>query len=328
MNARQVGITLLAPLAGAVALAVRWSALPDRVATHWGASGTPDGFTGKGIGLVLMDIGVPLAVTLLLVVVLLTVPRHIPFASGAHALAPAIGWFITVITVTSTVLQRSSATGETTGVSGWTLSAILAGALVASVAAGFAAYRVRTPAAPLPPRQGSLPPDAPLLEAATAGSTVGWNGVARCTLPLRAALAALLVVGVALTVIPPLVGAPALILAGLIVAVTAALSIAALAVDVTIGAQAVVAVARLRWPRLRVPLGEIDHAAATTTGIWRWGGWGLRYSRGDTGIITRAGEALDIVRTDGHHLIVTVDDAERAAETLNTLIASARAVAD
>jgi hypothetical protein len=54
--------------------------------------------------------------------------------------------------------------------------------------------------------------------------------------------------------------------------------------------------------------------------FWEFGGWGLRVDvHGRTGIVSRAGEALRVVRGDDTELLITVDDAGTAAATLNTL---------
>lgn len=71
-----------------------------------------------------------------------------------------------------------------------------------------------------------------------------------------------------------------------------------------------------------VPIAElaraevIDHLDA----FWEFGGWGLRVDvHGRTGIVSRAGEALKVVRGDDTELLITVDDAATAAAALNTL---------
>lgn len=54
--------------------------------------------------------------------------------------------------------------------------------------------------------------------------------------------------------------------------------------------------------------------------FWEFGGWGLRVDvQGRTGVVSRAGEALRVVRGDGTEVLLTVDDAATAAATLLTL---------
>jgi hypothetical protein len=60
----------------------------------------------------------------------------------------------------------------------------------------------------------------------------------------------------------------------------------------------------------------IDHLDA----FWEFGGWGLRVdAHGRTGVVARSGPAISVVRADGSELVVTVDDAARAAATLNSV---------
>ena len=56
-----------------------------------------------------------------------------------------------------------------------------------------------------------------------------------------------------------------------------------------------------------------------------FGGWGYRVGRGGrVGIVLRSGPALQVERTGGRSLVVTVDDAATGAALLNTLAARAR----
>jgi hypothetical protein len=73
---------------------------------------------------------------------------------------------------------------------------------------------------------------------------------------------------------------------------------------------------------LHVPIEEVagadvvDHLDA----FWEFGGWGLRVDvHGRTGLVSRSGEALRVVRGDDTQVLVTVDDAATAAAALNTL---------
>ncbi len=73
---------------------------------------------------------------------------------------------------------------------------------------------------------------------------------------------------------------------------------------------------------LHVPVAEVAHATVVDhlDPFWEFGGWGLRVDvHGRTGIVSRAGEALRVVRGDGTELLLTIDDAATAAATLHTL---------
>ncbi len=71
-----------------------------------------------------------------------------------------------------------------------------------------------------------------------------------------------------------------------------------------------------------VPIAEVASADVVEhlDPLWEFGGWGLRVDmHGRTGIVSRAGPALRVVRGDDTELLITVDDAATAAATLHTL---------
>jgi hypothetical protein len=73
---------------------------------------------------------------------------------------------------------------------------------------------------------------------------------------------------------------------------------------------------------VHVPVAEVARADVVDhlDPFWEFGGWGLRVDvHGRTGVVSRAGEALRVVRGDGTELLITVDDAATAAATLTTL---------
>jgi hypothetical protein len=82
----------------------------------------------------------------------------------------------------------------------------------------------------------------------------------------------------------------------------------------------------LGWPVYRVPVAEVATAGATEVYPGSdFGGWGIRLAPGRRlGIITRGGEALEVVRHDGRALVVTVDDASSGAALLAAFAAQAQ----
>jgi hypothetical protein len=79
-------------------------------------------------------------------------------------------------------------------------------------------------------------------------------------------------------------------------------------------------------PRIVVPLDEVVRAEVVEVSpVAEFGGWGYRVGRaGRVGIVLRSGQALQVERTGGRSLVVTVDDADTAAALLNTLAARSR----
>jgi hypothetical protein len=71
-------------------------------------------------------------------------------------------------------------------------------------------------------------------------------------------------------------------------------------------------------PVYRVAVADVEKVGAIEVSPGAdFGGWGIRLAPGRrTGIITRGGAALDVVRRDGSSLVVTVDDAETGAALL------------
>ena len=77
----------------------------------------------------------------------------------------------------------------------------------------------------------------------------------------------------------------------------------------------------LGWPRTRIPLDRIAEVqTAQVNPLAEFGGWGWRFAvDGRRGVVLRAGEALQVTRTDGRVFVVTVDGAADAAAVLQTL---------
>lgn len=82
------------------------------------------------------------------------------------------------------------------------------------------------------------------------------------------------------------------------------------------------------WPRQHVPAGEVVGATVRTVSpLGEFGGWGLRASAnldGTVGVVVRGGEAIDVERSGGRRLVVTVDDAGTGAALLNAVAQRAR----
>jgi hypothetical protein len=80
-----------------------------------------------------------------------------------------------------------------------------------------------------------------------------------------------------------------------------------------------------RFGLLRVPLDEVTSAEATSVRpLAEFGGWGWRVARdGTRGLVMAGGPALRIHRAGMPDTVVSVDDPERAAAVLNTLVEGA-----
>lgn len=296
-----------------VAVALSWTPrLPDPVALHWDAAGTPDGFGS------LKD---AVAIPLLLVPVL---------AAGLWALAFWAGHDTSV---------RRTAAGTATGLAAF-MSGVVLGSLggqldladaadapgvgAALAWAALAAVVLGSVVALVVPRSAPAPAATPV-DATTPRTPLGareraaWSRTV--TSPVGAGVGGSAVVLVA--VLAVVLQLPALLV---VAAAVAALLATMLVLRVGVDARGMTARSPLGWPAVRVPLDEVVAARVTQVDPFgEFGGWGYRVGRGGrVGFVLRRGESLEVERTGGRVTVVTVDDAGTAAALLNTLADRAR----
>ncbi|WP_426595151.1 DUF1648 domain-containing protein [Cellulomonas sp. McL0617] len=303
----------LAIAAAAALLALSWrSELPDPVATHWGRDGV------NGVGSLTGQV-----VVLTLVAVLCTV--------GGWALAFFVGRASSVRRI-----GVGTSLGMTTFLSGLLLAtlqpqkglsdayqapdavgAVAAVALVALVVAALGALAVR----PDPPRPSTTPVQAPDGLVLPADARVAW------VQHVRTVALGWIAVGVgACVVVIGIATDTAVLLVPLGVLIAALLATFA-SFTVTVDGRGLTARGTFGWPRLVVPLSEIEGVAVTQVRPLRdFGGWGYRVGRqGRVGIVARAGDAVEVRRTGARIVVVTVDDASTGATLLQALAARATA---
>ncbi len=298
-----------------VAAVVVWSwreDLPDPVASHWSGAGRPDGF---------MSLGTFVLTTVAMVV-------------GCSLLFGAIGWFRGAASST-----RRTVAAATVWVGGFGATLLLgtvatqrglddaAQATAPGTALALALLVPLVPAAVAawlvpgdPHRPAVAPPDA---DAARTRLGPGERAVWIRRVGGGPALAAggVAVVGTALLAVFLQVWAM------LVAPVLLALAVAAMfAFTVRVDATGLTVRSVLGWPRTHVPADEIERARVSRVSPLRdFGGWGWRVGAGGrTGVVLRAGESLEVERTGGRGLVVTVDDAATAASLLNTVAERAR----
>ncbi|MFV0259193.1 MAG: DUF1648 domain-containing protein [Acidimicrobiales bacterium] len=311
MNRKQILVAMVLVVLAAAVLTAGWGGLPESVATHWGPSGAADGYTSKGWGLIALTLGVPVIVAVALGALMTMVSSVSPLRSMAGAVPVAFLALLLTLTVGLTVTQDDGGDAPT--------ALVVAAAVVLGLIAGMISRQLADPPPPLPSRTVAPPADQPRL---TGTGTPSWTGTARSGVEGWIVMALVAV----LTIVLMVTGAwwVAFITAPAMMLVAANLNF-----DVTVGRSNIVVASRLRWPRLIIPLDEVASATAER-GItaWKWGGFGLRARRDRTGIITRSGDGLDIERTDGHHLVITVDEPVTAAAAINSLAEIADAATD
>ncbi|MFI5898434.1 hypothetical protein ACIA5D_51045 [Actinoplanes sp. NPDC051513] len=158
------------------------------------------------------------------------------------------------------------------------------------------------------------------------GEVAGWTG--KVDLPawfvsLIAGVAAALIVFSVLLLLTiggkvwPIFLSPALLLVVLLVTAQFV---------VTAGPRGFIVRSALGWPRFRIPAGSLAKAGVVQIDpMADFGGWGIRWAigpnrKGRWGIVTHRGPGLEVVRSDGRSIVVTVDDPGTAAAVLETYI--------
>lgn len=302
--------TVLSLVALAVALAILLPTLPDPVATHFAADGTADGFSDRS-AVWAMALGIPAVLAGLLTVLVGTIhtslPRGVRWIRGIPV---GIVWGVGGTMVAMLVPQRGLADAAGVTVSG---SAVLLG-LALGVGTTLVASRL-APVNDPPASSEPAPSGLPRAELAV-DTTALWQG----TTPTGH-------VAMWLTGILVLAGAVAGILLawwlGILLVVVGLLPLANARFTVTIGRASVQVAGWVGgWPRLEVPLATLAAARTSTMRAFEYGGPGLRLAIGTpvTAVVTASGPTIDLVRTDDSLVRISLDEADQAAEVVNTLL--------
>lgn len=312
-------VALWLPLAlTAIALLVQLLVLPhvpDPVAIHWGASGRANGFGPAWLPPVLtvaLGLGLPGLLALSALPGLRRGDRG-PTYRFMGAVAAATSTLVAVPMTWTLVAQAGLASAAHAPSAGWAAPLAFAVAVPVGFGAWLAQPRheiVRVTAVAATPLV--LPP----------GVRAAWFG--ETTLP-RGAVAAIiaacvLVVGAA--VLSWFVGddVAVSVLLGIVAGVLVAAALTTTAFRVRVDASGLAVIGVLGAPRFRVPVAEV--AAVTVIDVnpmGEFGGYGVRTAHGRTGIVLRRGPAIDVERTSGRHLVVTVPDAAAGAALLQAL---------
>lgn len=319
-----VGVIVpIAMIALAAIIVLAWlPEVPDPAAIHWGPDGA-DGFGPRWTPLVvLIGLGGG-SIALFAVIALFShrLPRR-----GSEAASPQPQWsstarllgaaglamagMMSMLAIISTAAQRglSDAT-QAADITPW-VPAMFAIAAGLGLVGWFAQPKV--PFEPDP----SEPPAAPLTLADHERAVwIKSVSVARGG-------QVVLGIGVFLTIAMSVLLLARGVAAGWIVAVIALVLALLVATGLSFRVRASSAGLRVRsvagWPRLEIPAADIASARAIQVDPFaEFGGWGYRFGTdGRRGFVLRAGEAIEVTRTDGRVFVVTVDDASTAASVL------------
>lgn len=309
-------LTLVLPLAiisGAVAIVLSWrDELPDQVATHW----SDDGVDAVG-SIASMIIPFTLICTVF-VVGMWALARFSGHAAMTRRFATGIAVWLAVflggLLIVTFDAQRGledaySATGLGTGV------LVTVGA---SFASGIAAGCV-VPGDPARPAATTLPPTTATLPLEADERAVWVQTVGQSTATMLALVASVAAGSIAL-------GLATEWWIGLVLAVGLLPLLALLHATVIVDRRGLTARTMIPWPKITVPLDEIEDVSVTRVRpLGEFGGWGIRTSlNGSVGMVLRKGEGIEVRATGGRRIVVTVDDAATGAALLATLASRAR----
>jgi hypothetical protein len=294
----------------AVVMATWIPDLPDPVAVHWSGD-TPDGF-----GDVWLMLLTPLGISGLFGIfaagiIARPTERGLLMANQKIALVLSV-WLAGMLGVGvsgSLWVQRGlEDAADASGGAIWLLWGVIAG-IVLAVPAWF-----------LLPESDSLVPDGERPQPIELGATelVAWSrGVSPGRAP-RLVVAGAFVVMFAAAVLTASAGSPAFVTVAATAAFLTVLVAATMWWRVTVDRRGLIVRSALGWPRVSIPASEItDVTIADVNPSADFGGWGWRVgSGGRSGIILRAGEAIEVTRANGKRFVVTVDDAATGAAVL------------
>ncbi|WP_234330851.1 DUF1648 domain-containing protein [Streptomyces sp. NRRL F-4474] len=275
--------------------------LRERLATHWGGSGEPDG-------------SLPLWAVVVVPAVIWAV-----LVAGAVVWRAARGWTTVVLASGGVLLAgvQVSVVRANLYAADWRdADSVTVGAAVtvaASLAAALAATRVghRPRVAEKPAGEG------PRMDIPAGERRVWLSRTVNPWLGLISAVAGVAAASVLLVGLSGLTETMWMLIVPLAMVSLAFLTCSSVRVLVT-GRGVEAAFGPLAWPVRRWAPADIESARVETRTPAQVGGWGYRLSGLGTTVMLRSGECL-VVRVKGKDFAVSVDDAERGAALLNSL---------
>ncbi len=301
------GIPIAIVATGLVPYLAFHSDLPERVASHYGISGRPDGsMTPEQL---LLVVGVMMVLGLgMCAVVALGRRRFQPMvAPGVSFIGAFIAGLAAGILAMTAIGQRNLDRWQDATLSPWAVILWLG----ASLAVGAAAARI---AATLPSDDpddaGNIPPALDLAP----GERIFWTATLSARWPLMLGLVNLVLALVVTGLAEPWIGI-FLLIAAIAVTTFSRIRVTADHTGLT------VRYGFLGWPRTSVPIHRIATARAIEVRPSEWGGWGYRGNltlMNRAAVVLRAGPGLRLDLKDGKIFAITIDTPEAPAQLLNT----------
>jgi len=153
---------------------------------------------------------------------------------------------------------------------------------------------------------------------------IGTTTIAVAGRIIFAAAVTVVLVLIAILLVTGAGGPPAVVIAAGAVVLVVVLFVSTLTFRVRASASGLSVRSLTGWPRVEIPTRDIRSVRSMHLDPFaEFGGWGLRHAvDGRYGVVLRAGDALEVTRSDGRVFVVTVDDAATAASVLAASVPS------
>lgn len=287
------------------------SDLPDRLATHFDGSGTPDDSMTQGVFLLFTSAFMVAGIAVLIGLAL----RSKPLVQGVGAIAGFLGGFFAGLGAAilgATVVAQRDIESWTEADGPWMLvvAIIILGLTMGAIGA----------------RLGSmLPVSEPVAFDTTTQPVMDLSDTENAVWSTRMRSSPLFMVGAAVLVLGIVIALGTMwwIMIPTLVSGFAALALATL--HVRADAQGLhVKYGLLPWPRTNVRVDQIEQATVIDVRPMQWGGWGYRGSlklMKQAAVVHRAGPGVRLDLKDGKVFVVTVDNPETPVALLNAEVA-------
>ena len=282
------------------------SDLPDRVASHFGVSGRPDGSMTPQQFLLVVGVLMVLGLGACMAIALIRRRLQPMVATGASFIGAFIGALAAGILATTSIGQRGLEQWQDATLSPWALILWIGGSLIVGAAAARIASSLPTAS---DPGAGTATPAMDLAP----GERAFWTSSLSAGWPLLLGLVTLLV-ALGLTLITEMWIGVVLLLPAIAITTFSRIRVTADRSGLS------VRYGFLGWPRTSVPLCRIATARAMDISPADWGGWGYRGSltlMRRAAVVLRAGPGLRLDLHDGKVFAVTIDDPDIPARLLN-----------
>jgi hypothetical protein len=304
--ARRASVILLASaVILVIAVVATWSSLPGSVAMVWTVAGHPRGHVSRPVAVAVL-LAVPLAFA-----VLTASFARLNLVTLMRLGFTAVGLLVTVATALRAVFTLA-VNAEYGGAAIPVAVAVLAAIVMVLIALRASLYIVRAPAdeADGPPQWRGTDGDRPL-----------WRSAVAARRPIISCIV-FFVIGIGAAYIATDVGGVILGVGGIVGGVFI-LSLTAIVVEIDQREFRIRYFGGTRWPATHIPISTIREVEVVNVDPPRSGGWGYRGSlrmQGAAAVNIRRGPGIRLKLDGGKRFLVTVDDAEGAAQALQPFV--------